>query len=449
MFIYYSGNGTSASSRATDSVREDEMSNGQTPQDQEHEKKLQELKRDTDLAVAEKAKLDAEKGLVEAQKALDAQKSRDVDDDLKAKTAAETSQKLLADAEKARIEAQRSLERARKPPDAATEDLLAKTAAAKGAKELAEAQKAAADASRAEADASKAKADADLAAFKARFGDVPTSPYKGEVTLKENAGKTEAMLLAAQAVRGAAAAIFKTIRTEATDVMLFASADVPTFDSLMRFNVEIGIVKKAFVIAEFETLAQRRATGLATAAEHERLEDRWTNDAAKEADKKKEEMMAAAEAHKHAADAIHKAIALYDSWFNKLLSPDEKTTVVPIVAVIREKSMRDALGKGRSLLITKVHASGGSYYAKKNIWTVFGGMPFFHMGGTVASFVLIKGQTGEIAAAGTVPVHGGFWKATRLENEIATRPGPPARRKWAERLFGRADWRPTVVGERL
>lgn len=200
------------------------MSNGPAPQDPEHARKLQELLRDKELADAEKAKLEAERGRLEARKALDAQKSSTADGELKAKAAAENG---LADAEKARIDVQRALERARLPPDPADEAREAKTAAARADKELAEARKAAADAARADAEASNAKADADLAAFGARFGEVPASPYHGDVALKENAGKTE------------------TIMAKEREVILIASPDVPTFDNLMRYRVKLGIVRKA------------------------------------------------------------------------------------------------------------------------------------------------------------------------------------------------------------
>lgn len=506
------------------------MSNGASLQDSEHARKLQDLLRDKELADAEKAKLEAEKGRLEAQKALDAQKSSAADGELKAKA---TAAKELADAEKARIDAQRALERAREPLNPADEAREAKTAAAKVDKELAEAQKAAADAARAEADASKAKADADLAAFKARFGEVPASPYHGDVTLKENAGKTEALLLAAQAARSAAAAIADTVKAKAGEVMLIPSPDVPTFDNLMRYRAELGIVQKAFdetdrvsnaarekepkdseeppavtvargprreravppiaaaglaldaadkllgffktdytvggidltledatlvnelagrltnngvtvylptvfngneleqtaakVIAELEGLALRRAACASTAAAHTRLTAVWADRAAKETDEeKKNEITAAAEAHRQAADAIGKATALYDGWFARLSSPDEKSTAVPIVAVIRERALMNALDNGRALLVVKLHASGGSYYTKRNIWTALGRMPFFHMGGTVASFALIAGNTGAVKAAGTVPVHGGFVKASRLAGEIVGRPAPPS-----------------------
>ncbi|WP_316224886.1 MULTISPECIES: hypothetical protein [unclassified Bradyrhizobium] len=494
-----------------------------------HAKKLQELQRAKDLADAEKARLEAETGRLKAQKALDTEKSANVTDEIKAKVAAATSEKQLADAEKARIDAQRALEQAKSPPDRAAETFQAKT---KAEKERAEAQKATSDAQKAEADASKAKSEAEVAAFKARFGEVPTSAYKGEITLRDNAGKPEAFLLATHAMRKVASIIAAQVQSKAREVMLISSADIPKFDSLIRFRAEIGIVRKAFdasdavsrdareqeavgaakrpdivepaeapkgksaaaplmttagltieavdkllgffrsdyavggvdvtledaalinelagqlteehvtvylpklfdatllessasVISEVEALALRRVDSASTAAVHERLSAGWTERAAHEAnDQKKKRMAAAAETHQHAAKELLTSAALYDSWFARLSSSDEKLAAVPIVAVIREQTIINALTNGRSLLVAHIHASGGSYYTKKNIWTVFGGMPFFHMGGTVASFALLHGPTGAVLAAGTVPVHGGFVKATRLASEIGTRPGP-------------------------
>ena len=58
-------------------------------------------------------------------------------------------------------------------------------------------------------------------------------------------------------------------------------------------------------------------------------------------------------------------------------------------------------------------------------------MPFFHMGGTVASYALIDGQTGAVKGAGTLPVHGGFFKASKLPNQLVDQPGPPRKRsRW-------------------
>lgn len=516
------------------------MSDEQVPQDPEHEKKLLELNRATALADAEKKKLEAEKNKLDAQKALDSRRAQDALD-------AEKSAKELADKQKERIESERALERARKPPDESAEK-------ADAAKKQADSRKAVADAEKSEADASKAKSEAELAAFKARFGEVPESPYKGEVTLKDNAGKAEAFLLAAQAVRSAAAAIVKEIEgVQGREVVVIATTDVPTFDNLTRFQVEIGIVEKAFdgahskseksekaaedmeeklaqtagqldkpgrepqkpkvvraaapvagaaglalqaadkllgffrtdytvggvevtvedatlvndlagrlakmnftvylpklfsshaleqaredIVGSLQGLAVRRTRSESTARQLEETAAKWTKRAEEERnDERKEEMTAVAEAHEEAVTEVRNASELYDRWFEKLLTADDKTSVIPIASVVRERALMDTLRNGKSLLAVKLHGASGSFYTKKNIWTVFGRMPFFHMGGTVASYALLDGTTGAVKAAGTVPVHGGFFKSTRLANEIAKRPGPPTpKRSWWQTVFG-------------
>jgi len=45
-------------------------------------------------------------------------------------------------------------------------------------------------------------------------------------------------------------------------------------------------------------------------------------------------------------------------------------------------------------------------------------MPFFHMGGVVASYLLMDGKTGNVVRAGVVPVHGGFIKANDLQDTL-------------------------------
>ena len=59
-----------------------------------------------------------------------------------------------------------------------------------------------------------------------------------------------------------------------------------------------------------------------------------------------------------------------------------------------------------------------SYYTKKNMWTFFGTMLFYHMGGVIASFVLLDGTTGKVLKSGVVSVHGGFIKANDLPQEM-------------------------------
>lgn len=106
--------------------------------------------------------------------------------------------------------------------------------------------------------------------------------------------------------------------------------------------------------------------------------------------------------------SLTNASGLVDAWYTKLGSADAKGVAV-LVNVAREKSVADALSKAH-LLTVKVQKAGGNFLTKKNLWTVFGGMPLFHMGGAAVSYTLMDGQTGRLISAGVVPIHGGFVK---------------------------------------
>ena len=60
--------------------------------------------------------------------------------------------------------------------------------------------------------------------------------------------------------------------------------------------------------------------------------------------------------------------------------------------------------------------------SKKNLWTALGGMPLFHMGGAAVSYRLLNGTDGTVAAAGVVPVHGGYVKAGKLVEHLNHQP---------------------------
>jgi hypothetical protein len=108
---------------------------------------------------------------------------------------------------------------------------------------------------------------------------------------------------------------------------------------------------------------------------------------------------------------------VFDGWFGKISALDDKGTV-PLVTVIRERSISDQLTNA-TLLIVKIQKAGGGYLIKKNMWTLFGGMPLYHMGGMTATYTLLDGKDGHMLAAGTVPIHGGFVKAGDLRNYLA------------------------------
>ncbi len=133
--------------------------------------------------------------------------------------------------------------------------------------------------------------------------------------------------------------------------------------------------------------------------------------------KQREEQLAK---HNQMATALKASLALLDNWYNKLSAPDSKG-VAAMVHVAREKSIAKHVKEGH-LLLVKVQTAGGASMTQKNLWTAFGAMPLYHMGGAAVSYRLLNGKDGTVAAAGVVPVHGGFTKAKKLPDHLNTQP---------------------------
>ena len=134
--------------------------------------------------------------------------------------------------------------------------------------------------------------------------------------------------------------------------------------------------------------------------------------------------------HLAAASTLDAAAALYDAFFSKLTPPagDGK---IPLSDVLLETALIEILKKPDGwLLIVKIQKAGGAHYTKKNIGTLFGGMPFYHMGGVVVSFVLLNGANGSVEKSGVVPIHGGFVKANKVETYL--KPSRVSRRQAEE-----------------
>lgn len=187
-----------------------------------------------------------------------------------------------------------------------------------------------------------------------------------------------------------------------------------------------GIYNAQAVSSTFETGIGKQLTDMAMlkagfqvkATQHEKVSAAYAEQAGKETDtKKKDKLLKNAATRKAAAEAVKAGISVYDAFFTKLVTTDDKGTVA-LTNVIREESLANALKANGLLLFVKVHKSGGAYYTKKNLWTFFGGMPFYHMGGTVGSFVLIDGIEGDVLASGVVPIHGGFVNADKLGTNV-------------------------------
>jgi hypothetical protein len=163
-------------------------------------------------------------------------------------------------------------------------------------------------------------------------------------------------------------------------------------------------------------LAAAREKSVADSQAVQEKRDRFKAEADKESDpKKKERLNTIAAAYTRAADACTAAQKRFDDLLASLASV---TDGVPLAVYIAdEKTVSDRLGvAGNLILFVRLNAPAGGRYTKKNLWTYFGGMPFFVSGGAIASYLLVDPKSGEVKAAGQHTVHSGYYKL----NEAAT-----------------------------
>ena len=107
-----------------------------------------------------------------------------------------------------------------------------------------------------------------------------------------------------------------------------------------------------------------------------------------------------------------------NDWLIALHTVDEFDNI-PYLKILYLNKLRNILSKpDTGLFIYRLHNVSGSTYTKKNLWTAFGGMPFFVMGGATGSFVLLKGDSGQLIHSALVPFHGGYKKVSQIKNEI-------------------------------
>lgn len=141
--------------------------------------------------------------------------------------------------------------------------------------------------------------------------------------------------------------------------------------------------------------------------------------AAKEADVgKKKQFVDAATNLKTAADQGKTAVTMYDALLTKLTSPDDKGKI-PLAVIIQQDAVRTKLQGEKVVLMTaKISSAGGTYYTRKNIWSLFAGMPFYVMGGAIVDYGVFDGKDGKVVIAGSLPVDSGFFNVKKVENEF-------------------------------
>jgi hypothetical protein len=395
---------------------------------------------------------------------------------------------------------------ANKPPAAAVVASNAEKARLDAAKGVLESSKALADARKA----------ADLSAVQAAIGTVAGSTIEGTVTLKQDAGKSEASLLAAKALQTAAATIVAAVQPQVSGrrVILLQGAEIPQFANYRQFLMQQGLLQRAFEVAREEAdpaimgaerllatpgpvqgealapltvagaaidaaaklgsyfMTNYESGGIALTPDVEQLAaavsqlllqqnprpasinlpsrrtpraddfsaimqqladnirgaGRRADEAIELAARLKERLGAADDAGKarlqkaaksceDAAAALRKAISKTEEFAISLGTADAKGVVL-ITKIAQEKFVADTMAPvpgqagppatpGALALLLDVRSTAGGYYTKKNLWTFFGAMPFYVMGGVVVTYYLVD-QDGDITASGLVPVHGSY-----------------------------------------
>lgn len=196
-----------------------------------------------------------------------------------------------------------------------------------------------------------------------------------------------------------------------------------------KLTVSVPAVYNPTAIAQSKTggplldtltkLSEKRGEAGVRAATHSAEAARFKKEADSEKDETtKQALLAEWKRESQLADVLTSASTLFDTWFGKLSTANDKG-VTPLVAMVKESVLADALSDGGYLLVIKVQKTGGGYLVKKNMWTMFGGMPLYHMGGGAVSYNLLDGKSGAVKAAGVELAYGGFVKAGKLAAELA------------------------------
>jgi hypothetical protein len=157
-----------------------------------------------------------------------------------------------------------------------------------------------------------------------------------------------------------------------------------------------------------------------------KVQERFVNDTAHlaelEAEKDANKKAGAATdiARLRASVARLKAAAdTFDGFASGLTASEGTSGTIPLVALVNEIAVDSLLREADSqIMLVRVEATGGGYMTKKNLWTGLGGMPLYHMGGAALSYALLDGPGGDLLAAGTKSIHGGFVKSSKLGDTL-------------------------------
>jgi len=111
-----------------------------------------------------------------------------------------------------------------------------------------------------------------------------------------------------------------------------------------------------------------------------------------------------------ASERLKQVAGAYDALLDSLLANKDS-----LDALVRQYALSDRPGQERILLLSaRVQQAGGTHYTEKNLWTLFGALPFHVMGGIVVSVSLFDLRRGNLLVSRTIPVHSGFQPVKKL-----------------------------------
>ncbi len=117
--------------------------------------------------------------------------------------------------------------------------------------------------------------------------------------------------------------------------------------------------------------------------------------------------------------AMKSAVAMFDALVAALITPDASGNTL-VATIVDDWALQTLVTTAdMKVLFVRLEATGGGYLIKKNLLTGLGAAaPLYHMGGAAMSFVLCDGPSGDVLAADTVPVHGGYTASRKVQKSL-------------------------------
>jgi len=129
-------------------------------------------------------------------------------------------------------------------------------------------------------------------------------------------------------------------------------------------------------------------------------------------------MTAVSAAYDRGIDAFNAGLKSLDAVVSSLAAPD-KDGMPAAMKVLNEQKLASLTERSALVLFVKLAASVGSSYTKKYLGaTIMGYVPFFVSGGVVVEHMLVDGKSGRVWSSGQIPMHGGYYAANALPDQI-------------------------------